>query len=173
MSDQTTQTPQAHVGRRPGRPKELYSGDLPVRQMEDVGDGVTLDTLEPEVIVTDENLAAKEYLDELKFMEEPVTIVLHRGREKHAPEYHDFYVNGQAVWVKVDTPTVLKRKFVEVMARAQPVSIETKSHAIEEDESAATINRAIRSLSAQFPFSVVNDPNPKGAAWLAQVMRSN
>ncbi len=151
---------------RPGR--ELLSDDLPVRDVPPLLD--PLDR-EDDVIVASADLLAKEYADELAFNEELLDIVLHRGREKHAPLFEQFGVNGQIVWVKVETPTRIKRKFVEVMARSMPMDITTTSG--EDPSDALTFNRVERSLASNFSFSILRDPSPKGAAWLAKVRRES
>ncbi len=150
--------------------KEQHSGDLPTRTLDDLGDDVTIETLPPDVIVDDEALAAKEYLDELAFMEEKVQVVAHRGREKHAPLVLDFYCNGKPFWLRVEEPTWVPRKYVEIMARAQPMDVRTQ---IDDEQGEKPVNRIIRSSSAQYPFTVIEDKNPKGAAWLAKVMRTS
>lgn len=151
---------------RPGR--ELLSDDLPVR---DVPPLLDTDDRSDDVIVASADLLEKEYAAELAFNEEELDIILHRGREKHAPLFEQFGVNGQIVWVKVDTPTRIKRKFVEVMARSMPMDITTSSG--EDPSDALTFNRVERSLSSNFSFSILRDPNPKGAAWLAKVRRES
>lgn len=148
--------------------RELHSEDLPMRTLDAIED---LDKREPEVIVAVDPVSAGGYIEDLAFMEEPVIVILHRGREKHAPEYEMFGVNGQVKWVKVETPTRLERKFLEVMARSQPMDVRTDSG--EDAGDAITFNRTHRSLSANFSFSVIEDKNPKGAAWLAKVRREN
>lgn len=148
---------------------EVHTTDLPVRALEPIGEERS-----PEIIVaTDADLAAKDYLDELAFNEEMLTVVLHKGKEKFAPRHHDFYVNGKAVWIPVDTPVTVARKYVEVMARSQPMDVRTESHAIDDDQSAGTVNNILRSLSSQYPFTVIEDKNPKGRDWLTKVMREN
>lgn len=146
--------------------KEVHSEDLPLRQLADLGE-----EREPEIILSSESMAEKDYLDELAFMEEEVVVLLNRGREKFAPKHEMFGVNGQTLWVIVGVPTKLKRKFVEVMARSQPMDVRTNSG--EEATDAMTFNRTERSLSSNFSFSILKDPNPKGAAWLEKVMRES
>lgn len=150
--------------------KEQHTSDLPTRTLDDLGDDVTLDTLPADVVISEEKLAEKEYLDELAFMEEKVTIMVHRGREKFAPLVLDFYCNGKPFWIRVDTAQEVPRKYVEIIARAQPMDVRTQ---IDDEQGEKPINRIIRSQSAQFPFTVVHDPNPKGGAWLAKVLRES
>ena len=146
--------------------REVNSDDLPIR------DVPSLDTEDrgADIILTDAERFTKTYLDELAFMEEYVEVYLNRGREKHAPLFEQVGVNGQIIWIQVETPTRIKRKYLEVLARSMPMDVNTKSG--EDSSDALTFNKVDRSLSANFSFSVV-DPNPRGAAWLAKVRRES
>jgi hypothetical protein len=42
---------------------------------------------------------------------------------------------------------------------------------IEDETSEKPVNKIIRSNRSLYPFTVLNDPSPKGAAWLAKIMR--
>lgn len=148
--------------------REVLNTDTPPRVLDALED---LADREPDIIVADKSMASGDYLAELAFMEEPVTIVMHRGREKNAPTHEMVSVNGRNIWVQVETPTRLARKYVEVMARAQPMTVSTASGESPGDELA--FNRTSRSLSAAFAFSVIEDKNPRGGAWLSKVMRES
>ena len=147
--------------------RELSSDDLPIR------DVPTLDTDDRsgDVIVASADMLNKDYADELAFMEEYVEVYLNRGREKHAPKFEQVGVNGQIIWIEVETPTRIKRKFLEVLARSMPMDIRTQSGEAPGDE--LTFNKVERSLSANFSFQVIRDPNPRGPAWLAKVRRES
>ena len=147
--------------------RELLSDDLPVRDLPDLD----TDDRGSEVIVASADMLNKDYADELAFMEEKLTIVLHRGREKHAPLFEQVGVNGRIKWVQVETPTLLERKYVEVLARSMPIDITTQSGESPGDE--LTFNKVLRNMSTNFSFSILKDPSPKGAAWLAKVRREN
>lgn len=151
--------------------RETHSADLPITQPPPI-----LDTSErdPEVIVTTEAVMTGDYAATLAFMEEPVDILLHRGREKHAPTMYDFHINGRPIWVRVDTVTTIPRKYLEVIARSQPFEVETEVDKNEgKGENAPVVNTIKRHQSARYPFTVVKDSNPRGAAWLAKVMRES
>ena len=75
------------------------------------------------------------------------------------------------VMVPVDTDFPIKRKYVEVMARSMPVDITTQSGESPGDE--LVFNKVQRHQTANFSFSILHDPSPKGAAWLAKVRREN
>lgn len=63
----------------------------------------------------------------------------------------------------------IERKFVENLARAQPMNVNTRSG--ESDGDDLTFNRVERSLSSLVSFSVLEDKNPRGREWLTRVMR--
>ena len=165
-ADSSTDALNNPVIKRPYTKREVHSDDLPIR------DVPTLDTDDrgADIILTDAERFTKSYLDELAFMEEYVEVYLNRGREKHAPLFEQVGVNGQIIWIQVETPTRIKRKYLEVLARSMPMDVRTQSG--EDSSDAITFNKVERSLSSNFSFSVT-DPNPKGAAWLAKVRRES
>lgn len=152
--------------------KEIHSPELPITQPP----VITAEPGErdPEVIVATDAVFTGGYAAELAFMEEPVRILLHRGREKFAPPMYDFSIDGRAIWIRVDTPTTIKRKYLEVIARSQPFEVETDVNTNEHmGEQAVVQNLIKRHQSARYPFTVIEDKNPRGAAWLAKVMRES
>lgn len=173
-------TPAQGSRRGPGRPRrELHSEDFAVRQPPEI-DASDLDfdpaKRTPEVLVMDaqtaKEIAQGDYLDELAFMEEFITIVLYRGQEEYAPDKYPFSVNGKTVWVDVEVPVRLRRKFVEVMARSQPYKVRTVVIKPGENQVSAGIqNLWKREQSAAYPFSVIEDKNPRGALWLESCKR--
>lgn len=152
--------------------RERQSADLPIRSLDPIPDDP--EDRAADIIVSDEKLASKDYQDELAFMAERVEIILHRGREKFSPNVHDFYVNGRPMWIPVDTPVSIPRAYLEVMARSQPYDVQTQVDKNEGDDAAsAVLNTIKRYQSSKYPFAVLKDPNPKGPAWLAKVMRES
>lgn len=146
--------------------QELANTDLPKRTLDALED-VTADR--EEILIADASTLAGDYAAALAFNEEPVTILLHRGREKNAPTHEMVGVNGQIMWIPVDTPTRIPRKFVENLARAQPMNVSTVSGESPGDD--LTFNHVQRSLSSLVSFSVLEDKNPRGREWLTRVMR--
>lgn len=148
--------------------KEIHTPDMPVRQPPNIvlPDEGELDRVADRIIPVD-TMPDVSYVDELAFMEERVTIRLHRTQEKNAPSFYDFYVNGRCEWVPVEQNYTLARKYVEVIARTQPYSVETKTGSANDERPA---NEIVRHQSSKHPFSVIRDPNPRGADWLMKVM---
>ena len=155
-----------------GRAHEIVNTDMPVRAV-DALEVDSLAQLQPDIISSTETLSARDYFAELAFMEEKLEIYLHRGRDKHSPQFESFTVNGRTAWVQVETRTMLARKYVEVMARSQPMDVRTRSHKLEDSPEAHCVNETVRTQFANFAFSVMRDPNPMGGAWLAKVMRES
>lgn len=150
-----------------GPKREVHSADLATRALPPIEDPADR---EGEVILSEENaLNGNDYLDALAFMEEEVVVILHRGREKFSPTHEQFGVNGKIIWIECGQPTRIKRKYLEVIARSQPIDIRTEAG--EDKGDAITFNRIERSMHANFSFSVVGDTNPRGADWLMKLMR--
>lgn len=161
--------------------RETHTDDLELGQLPDIA----LPGLEqPLVRVADEIEPVDSPLHDglevaLAFNEEPVTIRLERSGEKFAPTQvpvqvgdrrAEMLIDGKWVqvgWLPVGQIVTTKRKYVEVLARSKPVDIQTDhdNANVENPE-----NRIIRSVRSRFPFSVIQDNNPKGGAWLAQIM---
>ena len=146
--------------------RETSTTDMPKRTLDALED-VTADR--EEILIAEAGSLAGDYAAELAFNEEPVTILLHRGRERNAPTHEMVGVNGRIMWIPVDTPTRIPRKFVESLARAQPMNVNTDSGESPGDD--LTFNHVKRSLSSLASFSVLEDKNPRGREWLTRVMR--
>lgn len=148
---------------------EIDSREFTARELPVIDD---VDDLADDVVLTEEELA-RGYAEELAFQEELVTIRIHRGREKYAPTTVDLHVNGKSIWVPVERDVRIKRKFVEVLARAQPIDVRTESGAIEGDEGAATINKVHRSQTPNYAFSVLGAQSARERQWLDSLIRVN
>ena len=154
---------------------EIHSPELATRTLESlVSNGADPLDRDDEVIVASPEVFNDGYASELAFMEEPVTIILHRRREKFAPAMYDFSVQGRPIWIHVDRETTIPRKYLEVIARSQPYDVTTEVKKNEDQGDNAVVQNIVhRHPSAGHPFTVIKDPNPRGPAWLAKVMRES
>lgn len=119
------------------------------------------------VIESVENGALPEtQAERLAFMEEPIVIRLEPSHERNAPKTAQVSVNGDTKWVPVGVPVMLRRKHVEVLARAQPFGVQTETGTAME---ANPHNRVVKTPYRRHPFTVLRDDNPRGAAWLNKV----
>lgn len=120
-----------------------------------------------EDIIVDGSTYDNNYMDELAFMEEKVTIRLERTNEKNAPAFIDVGVNGRIEWLQKGIPITIARKYVEVLARCKSDFIETVAPNAESGE---IVNRLMRNTTAKHPFTVISDNNPRGYDWLTGVL---
>lgn len=162
---------------------ELHSSDVKIAQHDDlVGDlaGRKGDIVTGERITM--NNVSNDYLDELAFNEEPVTIRIEPSSEKNAAAHFPIWVNGKGgevlingEWVPVgylpvNTVLTIKRKYVEVLMRAK---IDTVTTDVIEEKNKDPINKVKRFTSAVNSFSIIKDDNPLSQAWLTEIRRRN
>lgn len=103
------------------------------------------------------------------FMNEPVTIRIATSTNKNDPPQVILTVNGAVnrVGLKRGVPTTVKRMHVEVLARMKQVDYEQRPPASSDLES----GNVLYSNSVQvYPFQVIKDDNPRGAAWLENIL---
>lgn len=103
----------------------------------------------------------------LAFLEEHVTIMLHDTTDKNAERIVQFAVNGRNQYIMRNVPTTVRRKYVECIARAKMTTYS------QEHYKDANGNDAIRNVphtALRYPFSVIEDRNPQGGAWLQAVL---
>lgn len=165
----------------------LNSDDVKIEQKAPIIQAAALDIGAEEPardgeVVRADPAVMKQTASDLAFMEEPVMIVLQPSNEKNAPTHYPVWVNGKGAevfqrgrwetitYLPVGQPLTTKRKYVAVLAGAKFDNIETHH-----DQPGAEIinNRIVRRTSAVTSFSVLEDKNPKGGAWLAELIRRN
>lgn len=157
----------------------LNSDDIKIEQKPSISDDPAQYSGD---IVKAEQVLAKEYADELAFNEEPVTIRLEPTAEKNAPASFPIWVNGRGcevlingkwlemTYIPVGRIVTTKRKYVEVIIRAK---IDTLMTEVSEPESEHPDNKVKRFTSAVHSFSIIEDKNPAGIAWLTELRRRN
>lgn len=102
------------------------------------------------------------------FMNEPVMVTVMSSGKDNEPIFVQTSVNGITQIFKRDVPIVVKRKYVERLARAKETGIsQTVDAALGE-----SMNKLTQSHSMRYPFSVNRDDNPRGGAWLRAVLAS-
>lgn len=102
------------------------------------------------------------------FMHEPVMVTVMSSGKDNEPQFVQTAVNGVSQWFKRDTPIVVKRMFVERLARAK----ETGYTQIVDSKLGEEMNKLTQNHSQRYPFAVNRDDNPRGAAWLRAVLAS-
>lgn len=144
-----------------GQPKPL---DIPM-----TGDVSAIARPDLEILTADAQ-SLGDYAAALAFFEEKLDVVVHESTDKNAEPIVDVYCNGTPQrFVRGQTQSV-RRKYVEILARARQTSIDTKVSAQGAD--GEVVNRITKHSAVRYPFSVVYDPNPRGHQWLKQTLAS-
>jgi len=174
------------VTRKQSRKKEFHTSDVKPEQLPpilDKGDRED-ESLLPRLHRIDPAKHAsltKDYLDELAFNEEPVTVRFSSGNDRNAPKFVDCAVMGIGMealvfgrWVPVfqipvNQNVTIKRKYVEVFARCKHTYVTAKSHGPTRDGS-QPINETTPTTDLKHPFSVIEDKNPRGHEWLTRIL---
>lgn len=103
-----------------------------------------------------------------KFMQDELVIVIHKSTDKNAVPRVPVGVNGEVAWLPRDVKIRIPRKFVERLARSQEATYRTDDN----PDPRMDEGKIIRRTNGQvFPFQVLHDPSPRGAAWLQRVTR--
>lgn len=145
------------------RPRQIdagaeYLGDEEVRTVGEIGGHAGID-------VVDKPLP-KEAFEMEAFMNEPVTIVVNPPQDPDDPMLVQVGVNGVNQFIPRGEPIAVKRKYVEVLARAKRTDFKQTL----DDRLGEAMNHLRSMHSLRFPFSVIRDPNPNGGAWLTGVL---
>jgi hypothetical protein len=162
-----------------GPKPELHSDDIKIDQRRPLAD---LGDRDGDVILADPSVAHSDYLAELAFMEEPVTIRLEPSADRNAISRFAVWVNGAGAevfqrgrweaigWLPVGQVIIVKRKVLEVIVRTK---IDTLHTEVRNPDSETPFNTEQRFTSAVHSFSVIEDKSPRGAAWLTEMRRRN
>lgn len=107
----------------------------------------------------------KDLIESEAFMNEELTITIASTTNENDPPYACPSVNGTNQPIARGVPTKVRRKYVEVLARARETKYTQMQNAHEPDKPIMQVREAL-----VYPFTVDHDPNPKGHAWLRQVL---
>lgn len=158
---------------------EIPTGQMPIEQLPPI---IHPDDRDSEIILVDPDLATKEYQEALAFNNEPVTIRIEPGTEENAAQFHPAWVNGKGAealingkWIAyghlpVGEVLTTRRKYLEVLLRSKRNTVITTVH---ERPGQDPINETRRPTSATMAISIIEDRNPRGAAWIAELRRRN
>lgn len=121
-------------------------------------------TADLEVVKEDElsKLARQE-----NFMNELVGVRLHKPHNESDAPFVPIQVGDYCIRVwRDDRPYRIKRKYVEVLARAKTTRFSQERRNINGEE----VIFEVPSTALTYPFSVIEDKHPKGHAWLERVL---
>lgn len=125
--------------------------------------GPAEDALEKPYIQPVDRPVDTEKLEMLKFMEDMITIHVHTTSDPTAAQIFPVGNGGQQEIFKRGETKTVKRKFVDVLARAKATTY-TQKRAQNQDGIWQDVQ--VPQSSLLFPFSVIQDPHPRGPDWL-------
>ncbi len=137
-----------------------------VNQDERVTEGNSLSDFKNDFEVVDK--ADSQLLKDIAFMEELVEVEVLPTDNPHAEALIQLSCNGINQLLIRGIPQVVKRKFIEILARAKTESISTPEIMDAKGNRMATVRR---SQGLRYPFRVLSDENVNGRQWLESVMR--
>lgn len=124
------------------------------------------DTIE---VVPAIELCKKEKLDALNFDNEPVTVHIHETSDEQSDSNFSISVGGRSMVFRRGESKTVPRKFVEGLCRAKPVGFRWEEYTRDDG------SRAVRYPSRtglRYPFSIINDPNPRGGQeWANRIIK--
>ena len=100
------------------------------------------------------------------FMSEPVTVVVMSSGDENDTDLVQIQVNGISQFFRRDTAQTVRRMFVEKLARCKKTDFTQKI----DDRMGEAMNILARRHSLRFPFTVIEDKNPKGPSWLKGIL---
>ena len=113
------------------------------------------------------DMVANEKMAMLAFLEEPVEIVIHESTDQNAIPVIPLSINGIMQPVARGVTTKVKRKYVAQLASLKET---TYKQEIRQDALGNVVQKMVPHTARRFPFSVINDPNPRGASWLREML---
>lgn len=105
-----------------------------------------------------------------RFMNEELDVLIHEPQQEGEPPVVEMEVGGIPCYAMRGVPQKLKRKYVEVLARARSAHVR---HWYKQQGENTKNFQSFSSRALAFPFIVEKDPSGgKGRAWLASTLAS-
>lgn len=126
--------------------------------------GVEIHSDQPDIQTVAESDLAKLAADE-QFMAEEVVIRIHEANDESAAQIIPVTVNESCVYIQRGMPTRIRRCFLERLARSKETRYTQVRHPMFPDQSTLNPRTAL-----SYPFEVIEDKNPRGRAWLSNIL---
>lgn len=128
--------------------------------------GIEISDDEPVVETVAESTDFSKLAASEAFMNEFVTVMIHSTTDENQAPHVIVNCNGMNQPIIRGVPTKVKRKYVEILARMK----ETKYSQVTRNPSAPDQIDMIARHGLAYPFDLLEDDNPKGRAWLQNVL---
>ena len=124
--------------------------------------------IDPADIQVVDGLNWKEKAAALAFMEELIEVEVLPTQDKNAEFIVEVWCNGRAQRFMRGQKQTVKRKYVEVLARAKQTNYTQEMY---KDGNGNDAIRNVPHTGLRYPFQVHRDDSPKGRDWLIKVLR--
>ena len=128
--------------------------------------GIEISDDAPEIETVSESKDFSALVASEAFMNELVTVMVHSTTDENQPPQVIVNCNGMNQPIMRGYPTTIKRKYVEILARMK----ETKYTQRTLNPAAPDQIDMVARHGLSYPFDLVEDKNPRGRAWLNNVM---
>ena len=139
---------------------DATNDDLPKGRELGLGEIGTADAIDP---VSENDFATQAELS--SFMNEKVKILVHESQIDGALDIICVTVNQLNQPIIRGVETVVKRKYVEALARSRTTKWGQKMDPLQREKIAMVEKTAL-----SYPFSVIEDRNPNGRPWLKAIL---
>jgi len=146
------------AGRKIETPDE-YLGAERSFHIDEIGDKQEIEVID--------RVIKQDAIDMEAFMHEKLTVMVHESTDPNDAEIVHIAVNGVRQFFHRGTPQVVRRCFVERLARAKRTAY---TQNLDERLGESVVNRMTPRHALRYPFSVIEDANPKGSAWLRNLL---
>lgn len=100
------------------------------------------------------------------FMNEMVEVMVHSSTDENQAPHVIVNCNGTNQPIVRGVPTMIRRKYLEILARMK----ETKYSQVTRNPAAPDQIDMIARHGLAYPFELLSDANPRGRAWLQNVL---
>jgi len=125
--------------------------------------GPAKEALESAVIEIVDRPVDPEKVAMLAFMEEMVEVHIHDNNDPTSEQVFEIFNNGQREVFRRGERKAVKRKFVNELATRK---ITTYTQERKQGPDGVMHDVQVPRTALRYPFSVINDPHPRGADWL-------
>lgn len=137
----------------------MASKQTPVQGVEIIDDAPVIETVA-------ESRDFRQLAADEQFMNEMVTVLVHSSTDENQSPHVILNCNGVNQVVVRGIPTKIRRKYLEILARMK----ETKYTQVTPNPAAPDVSEMRARHGLAYPFELVDDGNPRGRAWLQNVL---
>ena len=128
--------------------------------------GIEITDDQPVVETVAESRDFRDLAADEAFMNELVTVLVHSTTDENQAPHVIVNCNGMNQPIIRGVPTKVRRKYVEILARMK----ETRYTQVTPNPAAPDVSELRPRSGLAYPFDLQDDPNPRGRAWLANVL---